>query len=303
MGTSLPACVFPRLFAACMFFLALVPAIALAEEEPALTAASNRPLPEATDLLREVQKNQKNLESLVKNYTYTKKVTEQETDKVGNIKKETVEEFEVLFHGPHEINRLISKNRVPLNEAERKKEQEKVDKKIAELDKRDASGDKKLKEEVLTIDSFLRCSRFINGRRAAFRGKEMVVYDFEPAPRCDAQNRAEKALGKVGGVIWIDEDDKEVVRMEVRLIDGLSFGGFLASVQKGSQLIFEQQKINNEIWLPSSGEIHYGARLLFKGMHGNILFHYADYKKFRVDTTFTVVDGSTPPQPEQHNKP
>lgn len=303
MSKSLLACVAPRLFAACMFFLALVPAIALAEREPALAAASDRPLPEATDLLREVQKNQKHLEELVKNYTYTKKVRQQETDKAGNIKKETVEEFEVFFHGPHEINRLVSKNGVPLSEAQRKKEQEKIEKRIVELDKREASGEKKPKEDALTIDSFLRCSRFVNGRRAAFRGKKTAVYDFEPAPRCEAQNRAEKALGKVGGVIWIDEDDKEVVRMEVRLIDGLRFGGFLASVQKGSQLIFEQQKINNEIWLPSSGEIHYGARVLFKGMHGNILFHYADYKKFRVDSKFTVVGESAPAAVGDEKKP
>jgi len=259
------------------------------------TDSARRPLPDAAGLLRAVQANQKNLEAVVKNYTFNKIVTQQDTDKNGKLKKETTEEYEVFFHGPDQIERLVRKNGAPLSDAERKKEQDKIDKKIAELTKREASGKpNKPQGDVLTIDSFLRCSQFVNGRREPFREKEVVVYDFEPASHCDAQNRAEKVLGKVGGVIWVEEDDKEVVRMEVRLIEGLRVGGILASIQKGSELIFEQQKVNDEIWLPSSGEVHYGGRVLFKGFHGNIFLRYSNYKKFRVNTSITVIDGPAP---------
>jgi hypothetical protein len=59
----------------------------------------------------------------------------------------------------------------------------------------------------------------------------------------------------------------------------------LANVQKGTGFVFEQEFANNEVWLPTYVEAHVGARvLLLKGLRVNATTHYADYKKFRVET-------------------
>lgn len=68
-------------------------------------------------------------------------------------------------------------------------------------------------------------------------------------------------------------------------LPGIAMLLFLASLKKGSAFTFEQSKINEEVWLPSSLEAHVNARLLLlKGMEGNFIERYSDYKKFRVES-------------------
>jgi hypothetical protein len=69
-------------------------------------------------------------------------------------------------------------------------------------------------------------------------------------------------------------------------MDNLSFGmGVLARLNKGATMIFERQKINNEIWLPAEAHFTGSARLfLFKGMRIDETDAYSDYRKFTVET-------------------
>jgi hypothetical protein len=60
--------------------------------------------------------------------------------------------------------------------------------------------------------------------------------------------------------------------------------GLLASLDKGTNLVFEQTKINGEVWLPSHAEVHAGARVVFVRVRQNEIDRYSDYKKFRVET-------------------
>jgi hypothetical protein len=65
----------------------------------------------------------------------------------------------------------------------------------------------------------------------------------------------------------------------------------------------EQRKVNNEIWLPSYTEFHLDARALFSGKHVNLLDHYRDYRRFRVESVFKPLQEGDPmpgetPQPQ-----
>jgi len=62
----------------------------------------------------------------------------------------------------------------------------------------------------------------------------------------------------------------------------------LASLAKGSNFVFEQEKINGEVWLPSYAEVHFAGRIVFVKLKQNFIDRYSDYKKFRVGATMTV---------------
>ena len=95
-----------------------------------------------------------------------------------------------------------------------------------------------------------------NGRYETYRGREALVYDFEPNPQFKPHTRAESLANKLGGTVWIDVQDVEVARLEARLIDNYRVaGGLLGSVKTGSDLIVEQERVNGEVWLPKYGEI------------------------------------------------
>jgi hypothetical protein len=104
---------------------------------------------------------------------------------------------------------------------------------------------------------------------------------------------------QLSGVIWIDEKQLEVARLEAYFVKDVRFaGGLLANLQKGTSFIYEQAFVNNEVWLPTYEEVHVGVRLLLvKGFKVNEVTRYSDYQRFSVDTLSTVgkpKEGSEP---------
>jgi hypothetical protein len=120
-----------------------------------------------------------------------------------------------------------------------------------------------------------------------FHGREVYAFDFAPRHDFKPHNLSEKVLESLGGTLWVDEDAKQAVRLEAHLIEGFKVGGFVGSVKKGGSVVFEQEKVNNEVWMPSYGEIHLGYRILFSRKMANVTLRYSDYRKFKVESKIT----------------
>ena len=95
-------------------------------------------------------------------------------------------------------------------------------------------------------------------------------------------------MQKLRGVLLIDDKARDVARLEARFDDSIKVGGgMLASIEKGSAFVFEQARINDEVWLPSYAEVHVAGRaLLFLKLKVNEIDRYTDYKKFHSDSKF-----------------
>jgi hypothetical protein len=260
----------------------------------AFPAASNRPLPDIADLLKALDRNQKVIEKLVEQYTCDKKEEEFEIDSHGQVKSKGFKEYNVFYLDGDEVDRLVSKDGRALNAAEEQKENDHIQKVVREYEKKQARKaehpndrmEVKRKSNDVEISDFLRIDRFTNPRRETFRGHEVIVFDFEPNPSYRPASMVENLLHDLTGAVWIDEQAQDVVRLEAYLAGNFKLaGGLLASLKKGSAFTFEQSKINNEVWLPSYMEAHINARLLLlKGMEGNFIDRYSNYRKFRVES-------------------
>ena len=106
----------------------------------------------------------------------------------------------------------------------------------------------------------LAIEKFSNGRRVMLDGRSMLAFDFVGDPDAKTHGLAEDACKKLSGTIWIDEQDRQVRRLEARLNDGYKLGFGLFSLSKGSSFVFDQKLVNNELWLPTSASIHVEAR-------------------------------------------
>ena len=245
---------------------------------------------DAESLLKAVVANQKQLETARKNYIFHRRDEEQDTDESGKVKRTTVSEYEVFFVGPWEIDRLLSKDGKPLSDSEKKKQDEQVEKeqkKARERLRKEESGEEPDKDAI-TMAKFLAADRFYNLRRETIRGREVYAFDFAPRPDFKPHNLSEKVLESLSGTLWIDEDAKQAVRLEAHLVDGFKVGGgIVGSVKKGGNVIFEQEKVNGEVWMPSYGEIHLDYRIVFSRKVANVMLRYSDYRKFKVESKIT----------------
>ncbi|PYS76477.1 MAG: hypothetical protein DMF66_14495, partial [Acidobacteria bacterium] len=259
-------------------------------------------------LLRELSKNQDADDKRINDYTFTQKVTERELNDRGELKKEKVSVYEVYPVADYGwVRKLVSENGVPLppertakeekrvgeelEKAEREapKNREKREQKRAERRaKRKAKGEGEGEggDDDVNISTFLRACEFVSPRRERFRDRDVIVFDFRPRAGFRPSNTGESIVSKLSGVIWVDPAERQVTRLEARLVDSFKVGGgLLASIKSGSAFVFEQTRLADGVWLPRFAQVNASARvMLFAGLSINQTEEYGDYKRFSTKT-------------------
>jgi hypothetical protein len=268
---------------------------------------SSEPLPDIPTLIKQVGDNEEAIDKLLENYTYTELVTARVFDKSGKYTEKSNETYERTFYKRFPIRRLVAKNGKALTPEEQEKEDKRVEKRIRDLDKKESEREKKTQareakeaekkdaaanapndddnDERLSIADILRASNLLNPRRERFRNRDVIVFDFEPNRAYKPQKDYEKLFGKMAGVLWVDAADRQVGRLEARLVESFKIGGgLLASLKEGASFVIEQDRINNEIWLPTRADISLSVRvLLLKNIDAFQTVDFSNYKRFNVD--------------------
>lgn len=260
---------------------------------------SGEPLPDIQAFLRDLQVNQDKIEAILENYSFTQKIISRELGKDGALRETESETFQLSFYKGNRIRRLIEKNGKPLSEKEQADEDRSVQKNLTEIEKRIAKQEAKSSADEensrrFSIAEMLRASLLKNPRRERFRGRDVVVFDFEPNPAFDMKDAKSilKFFGKTGGVMWIDAQEKQVVRLEASLFDSYKIGGgLLANLKKGATFMMEQERVNDEIWLPSTIDVNMTVKVfLVKGINLNQIVKSYNYRKFATEVTDTKID-------------
>jgi len=191
---------------------------------------SNEPLPDIPGLLEEVGKNEDKVDELLEKYTYTQTTVSREINKNGQMVIKEIETHELTFYKGNRIRRLIAKDGKPLSAKDEADETKKIEKRIREIEKKEAEKARKAEKERevaqentgnpdpergqrISIADVLRASKLVNPRRERFRGRDVIVFDFEPLPDYKPRKDYEKFFGKMAGAIWIDAADKQVARV------------------------------------------------------------------------------------------
>jgi hypothetical protein len=266
--------------------------------------------PRATDgvdvvaLLREVSRNQDELEKRFTEYSFVQKETNREITSKGELKKETTKVFEVFPIANREpVMKLISENGVTLSGERAEKEQKRVEEEFlkaerdkdkdaqkaakdrAERDRKKAARAEQGEDDDVEISQFLKVHEFISPRRERFRDRDAVVFDFRVRPGFKPGNRQESLISKLVGVVWIDPEDKQVMRLEARLAEGFKMaGGLLVNLRPGAAFMMEQTRVADRLWLPRMAQMNLSVKvLLFGGGDYNQSFEWSDYKHFSGD--------------------
>ncbi len=281
---------------------------AIAKSDFDFPQVSGEPLPDIRSLLDQLQQNEDEVEKILDTYSYFQKNTKRELGKDGVLRETESETRQLSFYKGYRISRVTEKNGKPLSEKDQRDEDKNAEKRVEEIEKLLAKRDKaEMKDGPpredgarVSISELLRASNLVNPRRERFRGRSVIVFDFEPNPSFDYKNAKSmlKFFGKTAGVMWIDEQDKQVARLEAYLADSYNVGGgVLAKLRKGASFVLEQQRINDEIWLPSIADINLSVRvLLVKGISVNQRIESFDYRKFTTEVKDAKVgESSTQP--------
>lgn len=264
------------------------------ESDPRKTdGQTDRPLPNISLLMLDVEARQREAEKVEKDYIYHSVETGQEVDGHGAVKKTEVNEYDVFWLSGVPVRKLVKKDGKELTPDEVRKESERIDKEAAKARERREKEDAKGKEtdprgnDEVTVSRLLELGSFTNPRRVEMNGRDTIAVDYSGDPKAKTRNRAEEVIRDMTGTVWVDEQDKAIVRIEGRFVNAFKIGGGLvASIQQGTNFAVQLSKVNGEVWLPARVEGHGEARmLLFFKFNGSLTVVDSDYRKFKTSST------------------
>jgi len=254
------------------------------------------------ELLRRAGEKDMENDKRQRDYTYIEREERHHLDGHGGVKKIESRTSEVLEIYGEPAERLTAKDDKPLSPDEAKKEDDKLQKiidkrknesedgrrKRLEREEKDREEDRKFVLEIADAFNF----RLIGSE--VVDGHDAWVLEGNPRPGYVPKNRESKILSECKGRVWIDKAEAQWVKLDVTAIDTISLGFVLARFHKGTRILVELTRVNDEVWLPKHVQFHLDVRLaLLKNYDEDIEQTFRDYKKFRTKTKMTVIGEET----------
>jgi hypothetical protein len=234
----------------------------------------------------------------MKDYTWMARETERRLDSKGNTKSVESRAWEtlVLYGEPH--RRIFERDGKPLSPEERRKQQEKLDKAVAKLERetpeqrqhRVAEFEKEREKQREFLREIPELYDFELEGEAKVDGYDAWIIAATPKSDYRPRLRDAKTLLKIKAKLWIDKAEFQWVRLEAETTDTISFGLFLARLSAGAKLVFEQTRVNDEVWLPKRESTSGSGRL---GLVMKIAMEqeltWSNYRKFQVESKVVSV--------------
>ncbi|MBZ5652287.1 MAG: hypothetical protein LAO18_17595 [Acidobacteriia bacterium] len=271
-------------------------AVETASSTPATVAAL--PPDQIRALIRQVADKDIENDKKQNDYTYIQREEAHKLEGKGKVKSSESKTLEIMVLYGEQVQRLIAKDDKPLSEKDTAREEERIRKltdkrknetedqrrKRAEQEAKNREDARKFVGEVADAYNF----RLVGMEN--LDGRETYVIDAQPRPDFQPDLKQAQILPKFRFRAWIDQAESQWVKLDAECIDTVSVGWFLARIHKGSRLLIDQTRVNDEVWLPRHVAVRVDVRVaLLKNFSLEADVTYRDYKKFRTDTRIVPV--------------
>jgi hypothetical protein len=229
----------------------------------------------------------------MKDYTWQARSVERHFDPHGKLESTKQEGWETLILDgePHRL--MLERDGKPLTSAEQSREHRKLDQATRKLssetpaEKRQRMDDteKARKREFAFLSEIPDLYDLRLEGESTVDGRPVWVVSGAPRPGASAKSRDAKVLLKIRGRMWIDKATYQWAKVEAETTDTISWGLFLARLNPGAKLTFEQTEVNSELWLPKRLFVSGSGRVgLLKRLAQDQEIQWSNYKRFSVDS-------------------
>jgi hypothetical protein len=275
---------------------------------PDLTPDANGALSQEQmrELTRVVAQNYRDNYKKERNYTYIDREVVHKLDGKGRVQSTETKTYEVMELYGEQVRRLMETDDKPLDSKDAAKEEERIQK-LADRRKNESEDEKKKRQEEKEkarqkgrefVSEVPDAYNFRLVGSEVLNGRDTWVIDGEPRRDFHAHLKEAEALSRLHGRLWIDKAEMQLAKMDIEIVDTVSFGWVLVRLHKGTRFVYEQTRVNDEVWLPQHYEAKVDARIaLFKGDNEQDAGTYRDYKKFR--TSSKILDMGEVKEQEQ----
>ena len=239
----------------------------------------------------------------MKDYTWQARSAEKHLDAHGKVESTKREAWETLMLDGQPYRRTLERDGKPLSAAEQRNEQKRLDKETRRLSSESAAEKQKRMDEA--EKSRRRAFAFLSEIPDLFDlklegestvdGRPVWVVSGVPRPGAKAKSSDAKMLLKVRGRMWIDKATYQWARVEAETTDTISWGLFLARLNPGAKMVFEQTEVSPELWFPKRLLLTGSGRVgLIKRLSQDTEIEWSNYKKFSVESKIVTPPATNP---------
>lgn len=251
----------------------------------------------AADDAREIVRKSVDLDQAnwlrMKDYTWMARSTERHLDSDGKVKSVDSSAWETVMLDGEPYRRMLERDGKPLPPAEQKKQQDKLDKSVSKLAHETAEEKQRRLAEYEARRrkerEFLR--QIPDAYDLRIEGEERVeghdawVIAGTPKAGYHGRDRETKSLLKIRGKLWVDKSTYQWIRLQAETTETIAFGLFLARLNPGASLLFEQVHAADDLWLPERIYMKGAGRVgLIKRIAMDEEITWSNYRRFQVDS-------------------
>lgn len=232
--------------------------------------------------------DQKKIESLLSQYTFTDKTTVYVLDNNGKVRSQRTDTYYVTPTAYEFFSLHVSHDGKTVSQKNLDEQQKKTEKQMKDNERKAQRNESIHPKSQMTFSNIIAQSTFTPLRWERRDGLRTVVYSLAPkSPSRPRGNLTERIAQDLKGKMWISPEEKEMSL------------GLLGNV-KGFQGFTEQHKFHGEIWMPTHQEYVAQGRELFKGFRMREVSEFSDYLKATTDVFQQIhAPSASPAQPNQ----
>jgi hypothetical protein len=260
------------------------PCAAIQASSPAATASVNPTPGAAGETFEAVIANQRHNDEVLEVYERTERVEIRKTGGDQNPFELHVRRAFPVGTGTYKIN--LSLDAKPTSPEAYRTDLEKLEKFLVAVIQRGpaqqeayAKLEKKRKERSDLLGASRQAFIFTLTGHETRANRTLARYSMVPNPTFRPPTRTATVFTRVRGTIWVDEQSKQLARIEGTVTEDISIALFLAKVYKGSHFMEERYEVEPGIWFPTFDQYDFDGRkfLMSFSIHERTL--YTNYKR------------------------
>ena len=276
-------------------------------------AQDARPLPDFDTFSRTVRENLARSERVTHLYAFTERRTDVHANPFGRIGTGGTRLFEVYPSVIRQLTyrRLVERNGVAVPAQDLADEDRQYRARAADVQRRlaaegvderrrrDTDSARARQRGQRRIDDVVGALQFKIVGRAVYEGVPTIVVSFTPRLGARPDTREGRTAQTFAGTIWVHEAEAEVMRVEAKSVDDLSFGfGLVATLEKGTEATLTRRPVDQGLWLPTRLTLNgRGRAAVFRTLVVDFVVDWFGYRRLEGDSATPFLDSRVQRQP------
>jgi hypothetical protein len=272
-----------------------------------LHAQDAQRLPDFDSLYKTVRDNLTKSERVAHLYAFKERRTDIHTNPFGKIGTDGTRVLEVYPSSERRLTyrRVVERNGTRLSASEIAEQDREYRDRVTEFRQQAAQntqddrrgGDNAARARTRgqqRIEDIVNALQFTLTGRAMRNGVPAYVITFTPRPTARPSTREGRIAQKFTGTVWVHEKVLEVIEVEAKAIEDISFGlGIIARLGEGTSARLTRRPIDGDIWMPTELTLNgRGRAALLRRLVIDYSVQWFDYRRLPGNSLAPFVDST-----------